>query len=102
MKKSLKCHIIICQPGKIQNHTLSNYSRLNRSIDVEILFRCPAWCDRILMSKAGKELINGTDNYQYDIIGADTCMGDHKVSFHLNLAIPSLNISKKSFSSPFT
>lgn len=55
--------------------------RLKCETDVNIFFRCPAWCDRILMSKAGKELMNGTDNYQYGIIGADTCMGDHKVTF---------------------
>lgn len=44
--------------------------------------RCPAWCDRILVNPAAKKLIfNYSDNFIYDIIGGDVCMGDHKVSF---------------------
>lgn len=45
----------------------------------DFAFRCPAWCDRILMSKAAKKLMGDEEYYQYGIIGADTCMGDHKV-----------------------
>lgn len=31
------------------------------------------------MSKAAKKLMYDEDDYQYGVIGADTCMGDHKV-----------------------
>lgn len=31
------------------------------------------------MSKAAKKLMIGEDDHKYGIIGADTCMGDHKV-----------------------
>ncbi|XP_058128174.1 uncharacterized protein LOC131269700 [Anopheles coustani] len=56
--------------------------------------RCPAWCDRILVSPAARKLIsdsnfNGDGNsgadgsasgspVRYGIIGASVCMGDHK------------------------
>jgi len=33
------------------------------------------------MSKAAKQLLENEDDYKYGIVGADTCMGDHKVSF---------------------
>ncbi|CAN7938732.1 unnamed protein product [Ixodes hexagonus] len=48
--------------------------------------RCPAWCDRILLSKAARALVyTGTDEsgkppVAYQVMGADVCMGDHKVS----------------------
>lgn len=47
-----------------------------------MLTRCPAWCDRILMSPAAKDLINDCtfSSFQYNTIGNDTCMGDHKVN----------------------
>lgn len=43
--------------------------------------RCPAWCDRIVMSPAAKDLIvdNNFSSKDYNIIGEDLCMGDHKV-----------------------
>lgn len=41
--------------------------------------RCPAWCDRILLSKTAKSLVNQDDKVNYDVMGKDTCMGDHKV-----------------------
>lgn len=43
--------------------------------------RCPAWCDRILMSPAAKDLIvdNNFSSKDYNVIGEDLCMGDHKV-----------------------
>lgn len=31
------------------------------------------------MSKAAKKLMINEDDHKYGIIGADTCMGDHKV-----------------------
>lgn len=39
--------------------------------------RCPAWCDRVLMSNATKALID-TTTVDYDIMGRSVCMGDHK------------------------
>lgn len=49
--------------------------------------RCPAWCDRILMSICAKDLIID-DNFSssdYNIIGEDVCMGDHKVNKNDNI-----------------
>ncbi|XP_077640893.1 inositol polyphosphate-5-phosphatase A [Lonchura striata] len=47
--------------------------------------RCPAWCDRILMSHSAKELILKSENDEkiviYDHIGPNVCMGDHKPVF---------------------
>uniref|UniRef100_A0A6Q2Y7U3 inositol-polyphosphate 5-phosphatase n=1 Tax=Esox lucius TaxID=8010 RepID=A0A6Q2Y7U3_ESOLU len=44
--------------------------------------RCPAWCDRILMSATAKDLVLKPENEEktlvYDNIGANVCMGDHK------------------------
>uniref|UniRef100_A0A182FK27 inositol-polyphosphate 5-phosphatase n=1 Tax=Anopheles albimanus TaxID=7167 RepID=A0A182FK27_ANOAL len=50
--------------------------------------RCPAWCDRILISPAARKLIcGGVDNAMakhdagvtnYGVIGSNVCMGDHK------------------------
>ncbi|CAO1430867.1 unnamed protein product [Diamesa hyperborea] len=40
--------------------------------------RCPSWCDRILLSKTAKKLMDDEENYTYGIIGEDVCMGDHK------------------------
>ena len=65
--------------------------------------RCPAWCDRVLMSHDLKSLINLTSGssdvdsdssgnssaVHYDVIGKDVCMGDHKpvyLSFKMRLA----------------
>jgi inositol-1,4,5-trisphosphate 5-phosphatase len=42
--------------------------------------RCPAWCDRILLSHSFKNLVNTETNQPtYDIIGYNVCVGDHKV-----------------------
>lgn len=43
--------------------------------------RCPAWCDRILMSPTAKTLIDDdrTQSIEYKMVGNDVCMGDHKV-----------------------
>ena len=57
--------------------------------------RCPAWCDRVLMSHDVRSLIleDNLNNLQddhchknhknvfYDVIGKDVCMGDHKPVF---------------------
>ncbi|XP_073690632.1 inositol polyphosphate-5-phosphatase A-like, partial [Garra rufa] len=44
--------------------------------------RCPAWCDRILMSASAKDLLIKPENEEksitYDTIGPNVCMGDHK------------------------
>ncbi|CAG9807923.1 unnamed protein product [Chironomus riparius] len=40
--------------------------------------RCPSWCDRILMTKSMKRLIENEEYTEYGIIGKDICMGDHK------------------------
>lgn len=52
--------------------------------------RCPSWCDRILLSNSAKSLVNNIsepDTVQYGLIGANTCMGDHKpVYLKVNLA----------------
>jgi inositol-1,4,5-trisphosphate 5-phosphatase len=42
--------------------------------------RCPAWCDRILLSHSFKNLVNTETNQPtYDIIGYNVCVGDHKM-----------------------
>uniref|UniRef100_A0A3Q3LWA0 inositol-polyphosphate 5-phosphatase n=1 Tax=Mastacembelus armatus TaxID=205130 RepID=A0A3Q3LWA0_9TELE len=47
--------------------------------------RCPAWCDRILMSHTARELIRRRDedekNVVYNTMGPNVCMGDHKPVF---------------------
>ncbi|XP_058825179.1 uncharacterized protein LOC131685464 [Topomyia yanbarensis] len=59
--------------------------------------RCPAWCDRILLSPAARKLIDeGRENGKaqgapipkdiYGIIGETVCMGDHK-PVYLNIRI---------------
>ncbi|CAB0034226.1 unnamed protein product [Trichogramma brassicae] len=43
--------------------------------------RVPAWCDRVLMSPTAKSLVKDLsvpNSTEYDIIGPETCMGDHK------------------------
>uniref|UniRef100_A0A673CAD0 inositol-polyphosphate 5-phosphatase n=1 Tax=Sphaeramia orbicularis TaxID=375764 RepID=A0A673CAD0_9TELE len=47
--------------------------------------RCPAWCDRILMSASARDLVLKPENEEksivYDNIGPNVCMGDHKPVF---------------------
>uniref|UniRef100_A0A182UB36 inositol-polyphosphate 5-phosphatase n=1 Tax=Anopheles melas TaxID=34690 RepID=A0A182UB36_9DIPT len=61
--------------------------------------RCPAWCDRILVSPAARKLVwehgldegkpggdgagpgANTSTVSYGIIGANVCMGDHKLHY---------------------
>ncbi|KAG5882452.1 hypothetical protein JTB14_036454 [Gonioctena quinquepunctata] len=40
--------------------------------------RCPAWCDRVLMSKTAKKLVDEEARVDYGLMGLETCMGDHK------------------------
>ncbi|RZF38464.1 hypothetical protein LSTR_LSTR011954 [Laodelphax striatellus] len=43
--------------------------------------RCPAWCDRVLLSETAKELVTSiedADCIEYGLIGSSKCMGDHK------------------------
>ncbi|XP_064465775.1 inositol polyphosphate-5-phosphatase A-like isoform X2 [Ornithodoros turicata] len=46
--------------------------------------RCPAWCDRILLSKSAKTLVlmtpdeTGKPPVSYQSMGTNVCMGDHK------------------------
>ena len=66
--------------------------------------RCPAWCDRVLISHdARANVVAASDDddrgggvseeegncCQYNVIGSDVCMGDHKpvyLSFKMRLA----------------
>jgi len=52
--------------------------------------RCPAWCDRVLMSHEARSLLvkpaaeaadQADQSFHYDVIGKDVCMGDHKPVF---------------------
>nr|XP_055023874.1 inositol polyphosphate-5-phosphatase A [Misgurnus anguillicaudatus] len=47
--------------------------------------RCPAWCDRILMSHSARDIINrredGETDVVYNTLGPNVCMGDHKPVF---------------------
>ncbi|KAK7934186.1 hypothetical protein WMY93_005082 [Mugilogobius chulae] len=48
--------------------------------------RCPAWCDRILMSHSVKGLLqhsteDGEHSSVYNTVGPNVCMGDHKPVF---------------------
>ncbi|TWW78001.1 Type I inositol 1,4,5-trisphosphate 5-phosphatase [Takifugu flavidus] len=47
--------------------------------------RCPAWCDRILLSASARDLILKPESEEksvvYDNIGPNVCMGDHKPVF---------------------
>ncbi|XP_075211072.1 inositol polyphosphate-5-phosphatase A [Lycorma delicatula] len=43
--------------------------------------RCPAWCDRVLLSETAKQLVHNIDDssgVEYGLMGSTTCMGDHK------------------------
>ncbi|XP_067269341.1 inositol polyphosphate-5-phosphatase A [Pseudorasbora parva] len=47
--------------------------------------RCPAWCDRILMSHSATDIIHrmeeGERGVVYNTLGSNICMGDHKPVF---------------------
>ncbi|XP_069981634.1 uncharacterized protein 5PtaseI isoform X3 [Penaeus vannamei] len=41
--------------------------------------RCPSWCDRIILDKAAKKLVDSSNGkVAYNLIGLDVTMGDHK------------------------
>uniref|UniRef100_A0A1B6DYI6 inositol-polyphosphate 5-phosphatase n=1 Tax=Clastoptera arizonana TaxID=38151 RepID=A0A1B6DYI6_9HEMI len=40
--------------------------------------RCPAWCDRVVLSNTAKHLVDDGNTVIYSSIGESTCMGDHK------------------------
>ncbi|XP_053727769.1 inositol polyphosphate-5-phosphatase A [Synchiropus splendidus] len=46
--------------------------------------RCPAWCDRVLMSHSARQLIQKQNRggeektVEYNTVGPNVCMGDHK------------------------
>ncbi|CAF3406094.1 unnamed protein product [Rotaria sp. Silwood1] len=49
--------------------------------------RCPAWCDRILLSHSFKNFVDTQAKQPiYDIMGYDVCVGDHK-PVYLSLTI---------------
>ncbi|XP_073970941.1 inositol polyphosphate-5-phosphatase A isoform X3 [Rhodnius prolixus] len=41
--------------------------------------RCPAWCDRVVLSETARPLVLTEGLLEYGLIGRDSCMGDHKV-----------------------
>eukprot|EP00047_Mylnosiga_fluctuans_P006655 m.248281 g.248281 ORF g.248281 m.248281 type:complete len:458 (-) comp15688_c0_seq1:120-1493(-) len=43
--------------------------------------RCPAWCDRVLMSAVSRALIKACANREYGILGLKAHIGDHKPVF---------------------
>ncbi|RVE68377.1 hypothetical protein OJAV_G00091490 [Oryzias javanicus] len=47
--------------------------------------RCPAWCDRILMSHSAHDFIHRGEHDEktvvYNTVGTNVCMGDHKPVF---------------------
>ena len=49
--------------------------------------RCPAWCDRVIMNNTAKQLLTKNENQrtkiQYDMMGKNSPMGDHKVIFKI-------------------
>ncbi|XP_067656266.1 inositol polyphosphate-5-phosphatase A-like [Haliotis asinina] len=64
--------------------------------------RCPSWCDRILISHSAKDIIFQDEKFhrpQYNLIGKEVCMGDHKpvyLSLHLKPGKGNLNESRSS------
>lgn len=46
--------------------------------------RCPAWCDRVLLSPEARSILNTDTSPLYGVIGDNVCMGDHKVRLHNN------------------
>ncbi|XP_041643541.1 inositol polyphosphate-5-phosphatase A [Cheilinus undulatus] len=62
------------------------YSEENTKPTQYMNTRCPAWCDRILMSHAAQEFIHRRDDDDektvvYNTVGPYVCMGDHKPVF---------------------
>ncbi|CAL9687343.1 unnamed protein product [Knipowitschia caucasica] len=61
------------------------YSEDSRQGKQYMTTRCPAWCDRVLMSPSARDLVFKPENEEksivYDNIGPNVCMGDHKPVF---------------------
>ncbi|XP_074526419.1 inositol polyphosphate-5-phosphatase A [Halichoeres trimaculatus] len=61
------------------------YSEENTKPTQYMNTRCPAWCDRILMSHTAQEFIHRSDDDKmmvvYNTVGPNVCMGDHKPVF---------------------
>ncbi|XP_034547656.1 inositol polyphosphate-5-phosphatase A [Notolabrus celidotus] len=62
------------------------YSEENTKPTQYMNTRCPAWCDRILMSHAAQPFIHRRDDddektVNYNTVGPNICMGDHKPVF---------------------
>ncbi|KAG8517490.1 Inositol polyphosphate-5-phosphatase A, partial [Galemys pyrenaicus] len=76
--KDRLCELDICFPPSYP------YSEDTRQGRQYMNTRCPAWCDRVLMSPCAKELVLRSESEEkvvtYDHIGPDVCMGDHKVT----------------------
>ncbi|XP_056275495.1 inositol polyphosphate-5-phosphatase A isoform X2 [Pseudoliparis swirei] len=51
--------------------------------------RCPAWCDRVLVSHTAHELVHkgdaGEKSVVYNTVGPNVCMGDHKQQVWIQL-----------------
>ncbi|KAF4530600.1 hypothetical protein B566_EDAN006806 [Ephemera danica] len=46
-----------------------------------MMTRCPAWCDRVVLSHTARELVSQNQDgrpVEYGVIGPNSCMGDHK------------------------
>ncbi|XP_035671694.1 inositol polyphosphate-5-phosphatase A-like isoform X1 [Branchiostoma floridae] len=56
--------------------------------------RCPAWCDRILLSQSARDLIQRGDEYTpvYHVMGSNVCMGDHKPIYLYFRLVPDTDI----------
>lgn len=61
------------------------YSEENSKPTQYMNTRCPAWCDRILMSSTAQDFIHRRDDNEssvvYNTVGPNICMGDHKPVF---------------------
>lgn len=82
--------------------------------------RCPAWCDRVVLSETARPLVLTDGQLEYGLIGRDSCMGDHKpvylktglkcgagrisccVSVHHNVSPLTFNSPQSLFNAPYT
>ncbi|KAI4874893.1 hypothetical protein NFI96_034466 [Prochilodus magdalenae] len=71
----LSCQVVLCYPYS------EDFSQGKQYMNT----RCPAWCDRILMSTSARDLVIKPETEEksitYDNIGPSVCMGDHKPVF---------------------
>uniref|UniRef100_A0A8C5F5H3 inositol-polyphosphate 5-phosphatase n=1 Tax=Gadus morhua TaxID=8049 RepID=A0A8C5F5H3_GADMO len=66
--------------GQLPHPTSQDYSEPTQYMTT----RCPAWCDRVLLSPAAQRLLHRCDDegdmgVVYNTLGPNICMGDHKV-----------------------